>query len=393
MLNSFEPHEFVELARRIEGDDDVDVVELANFIVTLARSKVRRVRTPEGSRYYGLPIGAIITRDAITRAKLRFPKQKPPAGASKVSRKKISDFKPKTRTANKKLVKALKSDPAFTKPKLITPKGDKKVKVKNSEFNVPSGSRVFRAKDDDSYAVVRTPGYDLIGVTDKGVAFDIKGESEQILNDRFDDFKKDDPEFSSETIGKQSSKDLGPDADVDQADGADGADKSKKKDDYDQYESYEDVPEYLSDERIKRIVDSLDDSGVDPEVTRELDTQLRKLDNETKKKWEAARSPEAAKSKQNTAETEKIGGLDNGKRKEADRPEREAGQLGGTSDRSSGEGGVPPKVSSDAEGPGGQKDGDTERREDRGSDSSRILTVGGREVRTVGAFNPSEEDA
>ena len=393
MLNSFEPQEFVELARRIEGDDDVDVVELANFIVTLARSKVRRVRTPEGSRFYGLPIGAIITRDAITRAKLRFPKQKPPAGASKVSRKKISDFKPKTRTANKKLVKALKSDPAFTKPKLITPKGDKKVKVKNSEFNVPSGSRVFRAKDDDSYAVVRTPGYDLIGVTDKGVAFDIKGESEQILNDRFDDFKKDDPEFSSETIGKQSSKDLGPDADVDQADGADGADKSKKKDDYDQYESYEDVPEYLGDERIKRIVDSLDDSGVDPEVTRELDTQLRKLDNETKKKWEAARSPEAAKSKQNTAETEKIGGLDNGKRKEADRPEREAGQLGGTSDRSSGEGGVPPKVSSDVEGPGGQKDGDTERREDRGSDSSRVLTVGGREVRTVGAFNPSEEDA
>ena len=45
---------------------------------------IRRVRTPGGSRYFGLPIGAIITADARQAAKAKHGGKSAPKGSTSV---------------------------------------------------------------------------------------------------------------------------------------------------------------------------------------------------------------------------------------------------------------------------------------------------------------------
>src|SRR5687768_5611323 len=78
----------------------------------------RYVRTPEGAKKYGLPMGALITADAIARAQTRgrtytvpeddarFGSQEPAAG--------------RTQRNAKEIVAAIRNSPA---PRVVTPEG------------------------------------------------------------------------------------------------------------------------------------------------------------------------------------------------------------------------------------------------------------------------------
>ena len=54
-------------------------------------------------------------------------------------------------------------------------------------FGFPEGSRTFRPKDLENFAIVRTPDYQLVVVTDKGIAFELDGDLERELNEELDD--------------------------------------------------------------------------------------------------------------------------------------------------------------------------------------------------------------
>lgn len=191
-------------------DSDVqEILELARGRLNLpgpaSHNGARYVRTPEGAKKYGLPIGARITADAIKRATKRFPGVDAPedkGGSSKSSSG--SSKAPKTPQAKKtagQIAKVLNDSPELKKPKFIRPKGDKKILVGQHVVDVPSGSRVFRSKESDKWVLIRKPDYDLMLVTNKGYAIDLRGDTENELNDRFDDIDANDNEFSFEDIG------------------------------------------------------------------------------------------------------------------------------------------------------------------------------------------------
>lgn len=108
---------------------------------------MRRVRTSEGSRYYGLPIGAPITTDDIARARERNKGKPAPRGATSRVR---SPASPKVRRATQQ--KAQKEKAA--KSRLVSPvvkvapppkpkKGGTKVKAGRTEYSVDKDSRSF----------------------------------------------------------------------------------------------------------------------------------------------------------------------------------------------------------------------------------------------------------
>ncbi len=162
----------------------------------------RYVRTPEGSRKYGLPIGALITADAIKRAAKRFPsvnvpedKDRPGASAPKTARAKKT---------SQQIKEAIKKSPDLDpkRAKFSKLDGDQKTLVGTHSHNLPSGSQVYRVKGDKSVAIARTPDYSLYILTPKGRALDIRDrDTENELNERLDDIDANDPDFDVEQLG------------------------------------------------------------------------------------------------------------------------------------------------------------------------------------------------
>lgn len=108
---------------------------------------MRRVRTSEGSRYYGLPIGAPITAGDIARARERNKGKPAPKGASSRVR---SPASPKVRRAAQQKIKqetAAKSRLVSPVVKVAPPpkpkKGGTKVKAGRTEYSVDKDSRSF----------------------------------------------------------------------------------------------------------------------------------------------------------------------------------------------------------------------------------------------------------
>ena len=171
------------------------------FFVKLAG--IRKVRTPGGSQYFGLPIGAPITADAILKAKKRHAALKGGtasvtgnSGGSTASGGTPQSSKPiKTKKTPAGLVadtgapagttaaqnqaaskKSQKSDGAAVvsaKAKATVQNssltGPKRFKIGEVEFNVPVGSRLFRSKSHADRAF-------LIDDEGKGHVFNDKGE-------------------------------------------------------------------------------------------------------------------------------------------------------------------------------------------------------------------------
>lgn len=182
-----------------------DVVE--PMLVLLARGGVRHVRTPEGSKKYGLPIGAIITRDAVIRAKLRFPNMKVPEdtsggpGTNTPGAPRVAPKAPRPRINAKKMAEVLANSPDIMHPVAYHLDGPHPIQVGDHSFNVPDGSRVYRLRNDNSVAIIRQPNFDLVMVTTEGHSVDLKGDTEHQLNEGLDDLKPNDLDFSVEDFG------------------------------------------------------------------------------------------------------------------------------------------------------------------------------------------------
>lgn len=103
----------------------------------------RKVRTPEGSDFYGLPIGAYITEDLVN-----LKRQQAAAKGLQAPKGALS-------SAENAKAKA----PSMKKTSSL--KGPAKFKVGDTEFSAPSGSKVIRPKKTPGIAYVRTPNGEI----------------------------------------------------------------------------------------------------------------------------------------------------------------------------------------------------------------------------------------
>lgn len=235
----------------------------------------RYVRTPEGAEKYGLPVGALITADAIERAKARgrnytvpeddkrFGSQAPAAG--------------RTQRNVKEIVAAIRTSPA---PRVVTPEGPKKIGVGERGYSFPEGSRAFRSQKHENFAIVRTPDYQLVVVTDRGIAFELDGELERELNEALDDDQSQDfvpdepnPNLGSAGAGAGADAPEGPEVDAFRPD------------------NLEDMPGYLSEERITDILSGMEEAGLDQGARDAAELQLRRNNDRIREEFNSAEAP------------------------------------------------------------------------------------------------------
>lgn len=165
-----------------------DELELDEFLLTLAAGHTRHVKTLEGSKFYGLPIGAPITADVIAakKAEAKLKGIKAPKGALSKGDGQLS---PHT-----KVPAPGKPAPAPKPPKVIKTalKGNQHFKVGNSDYSAPAGSKLIKAKGVDNVAYVRTPDGKVHAFTPKGEV-EIPAPLDKVLEQKFgEDFTGDD---------------------------------------------------------------------------------------------------------------------------------------------------------------------------------------------------------
>ena len=224
-----------------------------------------------------MPIGAPITRDAIERAKRRgraynvpeddndFGSQPPAAG--------------RTRKNAKEMVAAIRSAPA---PKQVTPEGPKKVAVGTSGYGFPEGSRTFRPKDHQNFAIVRTPDYQLVVVTDKGVAFDLDGDLEREMNEELDD-------DASENFDADDPSDLvDVDGDGETGQAADGTDQPALP------ATAEEMPGFVDDKNMQAILANMKSAGVDQVAIDQAELAIHRNNNTLRQAWKDGQAKPAA---------------------------------------------------------------------------------------------------
>lgn len=134
----------------------MSVEQFENEVVELA---IRRVRTPEGAQFYGLPIGAPITADVIAakQAEASAAGKTPPKGA--LSSGKNGGGAPGTIAAQKAAEKqAPKAAPKLNiKVKKPTLSGNKHFSVGKSKYTAPNGSKLIRPSSQPGMAYIVTP--------------------------------------------------------------------------------------------------------------------------------------------------------------------------------------------------------------------------------------------
>ncbi len=239
----------------------------------------RYVRTPEGAEKYGLPIGALITADAIRRAQARGRSYSVPEDSGDFGSKPPAAGR--TRKDASELVSAIRSAPA---PRRTNPEGPKKVAVGNAGFGFPEGSRTFRPKDHENFAIVRTPDYQLVVVTDKGIAFELDGDLERELNEELDD-------DASLNFNVDEPREVGGDVDGDgrtwESSAADGATPDAQRP-----SRVEDMPGFLAEDRIQEIMDGMEQAGLDQQSRDAAELQLHRSNNRIRAEFEAGQRDE-----------------------------------------------------------------------------------------------------
>lgn len=170
---------------------------------------IRRVASPEGAQYYGLPIGAPITADAKAKAKALHGGSEP-AGASKVGGNKGGSAKAAT-SAKEAMSKAASATPAKapkTKTKLKKPsiKGNMHFTVGKSDYTAPNGSKLFHQKGVDGLAYVQTPDGKVHIFNENGeVETDSKAVLQALSQKFSQDIPADDPDFEVAEFDKVGS--------------------------------------------------------------------------------------------------------------------------------------------------------------------------------------------
>ncbi|WNN94994.1 hypothetical protein SEA_MAGRITTE_17 [Microbacterium phage Magritte] len=234
----------------------------------------RYVRTPEGAEKYGLPIGAPITADAIARAKARGRNYTVPEDDKRFGSK--APAAGRTQRNVKEIVAAIRNSPA---PRVVTPEGPKKIGVGERGYGFPEGSRAFRSQKHENFVIVRTPDYQLVVATDRGIAFELDGELERELNEQLDDDRS--PDF----VPDEPNPNLGaPDAEG--ADAPDGPEVDSFRPD-----NLEDMPGYLSEDRINDILSGMEEAGLDQGSRDAAELQLRRNNDRIREEFNAAEAP------------------------------------------------------------------------------------------------------
>lgn len=214
----------------IEDSTDLEL----EFIQLAVGNGQRKVRTPEGARFYGQPIGTIITAEMI-RAKKREAKAQgitPPKGGLSKKPKAVtvatgkaspaSNFNsspagpPKPGASKKSLGDAafgkatptpgIAADPKF-QVKSPTIKGPNSFRVGDSSFTAPAGSKLIRPKNQPSVAYVYTPDGQVHAFTAAGeIDLDVyaDGELKPVLEKKFKDLKSSDPLYKVEEFDAAS---------------------------------------------------------------------------------------------------------------------------------------------------------------------------------------------
>jgi hypothetical protein len=235
------------------------------------KAGTRYVRTPEGAEKYGLPIGAPITADAVARAKARGRGYTVPEDDARFGSKPPAAGR--TRRTSSEVVNSIRTGPA---PRKVTPDGPKKIAIGDKGFSFPEGSRAFRSEKYQNFAIVRTPDYQLVGITDKGNAFEFEGELERELNEELDDDR------SAVWIPDEPNPNLG-EAEASEGDGP-NVDSFRP-------DNLEDMPGYLSDERINEIADGLRAAGLDDNAVNAAELELRRNNERIEQEFAQADAP------------------------------------------------------------------------------------------------------
>jgi len=187
--------------------------ELELEFIELAVGKGRRVQTAEGARFYGQPIGTLITPDMIKKARSAAkakgitppkgglsPKKAPQVsvGAGKASPAGNFNADPSAGAP----VGADTSGKFQVKPSSI--KGPQGFKVGATQYSAPSGSKLIRPKNQEEFAYVVTPDGSVHAFTAAG-ELDVPDYLEPVLTKKFKDLKGDDTLYKVDTFDAPSS--------------------------------------------------------------------------------------------------------------------------------------------------------------------------------------------
>ncbi len=140
---------------------------------------MRRVRTTDGAKYYGQPIGTPITTDMIEAARAKNNGKTPPRGATSQSR--VAHNEPAPRTppgyrpappVEKTSATPVKAPAKPPKPPKVKPggslKGPEKFKLGSKTYPMPAGTKVYSRESDASIAYVVPPDGSLHIYTEQG---------------------------------------------------------------------------------------------------------------------------------------------------------------------------------------------------------------------------------
>lgn len=154
---------------------DEDILELA----------VRKVRTAEGSKFYGLPIGSPIGPDVIAAKKAQ-------AAAKGVAEPKDALSSASNAKAKSAAAAAPQAPLGAMNVKAWGNQGPVKVKVGNATHGVPAGSKIIRPKGSTGVAYVVTPDGSLHALNGTGEV-ELPAEIQALLEKTFGpDFQGDD---------------------------------------------------------------------------------------------------------------------------------------------------------------------------------------------------------
>lgn len=146
---------------------------------------VRRVRTVEGAAYFGLPIGAIITRDAVKKARAKNGGKSAPKGATstQVSSGAFSGNKPKATQKSVEQSDKSTSDAKKTLGKEASlPAGTQELKMQKHTHLIPDDAKIIRSKNNPGrVAYVQTSEGKTYAVVDDFVSDDIPADVQGVI--------------------------------------------------------------------------------------------------------------------------------------------------------------------------------------------------------------------
>lgn len=232
----------------------------------------RYVRTAEGAQFYGLPIGAPIRPDIITKRNRQAATIgiRPPQGAIEDSRGRaisVPDAQPEVKVA----------DPTLS--------GPLKFKVGDREFTAPEGSRLFGRRGNDGMRYVMSDGA-IHGFNHDGQA-DVPEALQKTLAERFDALDESDDRYEElDFDGGAPSTDAqgGAPSTAGAAPATDGQEGTAAVPD-----RVEDMPGYISDEEIaKRIkAASIDQGSSSLDL---LEERMWRSNDRIRQRWERMRT-------------------------------------------------------------------------------------------------------